>query len=67
MSFVVGGRILNYDVHAGNAMCVKSKTKVYNVHFGKQKPVVNTNDVLIIDRKLCNLYDITSNFDKLLH
>lgn len=66
MSFVVGGRTLNYDVHVGNAMCVKSKTKAYNVHFGKQKPTVGTHDVLIIDRKLCNLYDITSNFDKII-
>src|SRR6056300_1039265 len=66
MSFTVGGRILKYDVGAGNSMCVQSKTKTYTVHFGKQKPVVNRNDVLIIDRKLCDLYDITSKFDRIV-
>lgn len=66
MLFTVGGKLLKYDTTIENVMCVKSKTKTYTVHFGAHKPKVNANDVLIVDKKLCELYDVTSNFNKII-
>lgn len=66
MLFTVGGKLLKYDTAHENVMSIKSKSKTYTVHFGKHQPKVNANDVLIIDRKLCELYNVTPNFNKII-
>ena len=66
MLFTVGGKLLRYDTKIENVMSVKSKTKMYTVHFGKHQPKVNDNDVLIVDKKIRDLYDIPLKFNKVI-
>lgn len=65
MSFTVGGRVIKYDTHTKNDIPIRSKTKNYTVNFNK-KPSVNTRDVLIIDKKVSELYDISSDYERVI-
>jgi negative regulator of genetic competence, sporulation and motility len=45
---------------------IRSKTKNYVVKFNNVKPLINNRDVLVIDKKVSELYDITSDYDRII-
>ena len=65
MSFTVGGKVIKYDIHTKNVIPIRSKTKNYAVNFNK-KPLINTHDVLIIDKNVSELYDISSDYERVI-
>jgi len=65
MSLTVGGRVIKYDIHTENVIPIRSKTKNYAVNFNK-KPLINTHDVLIIDKNVSELYDISSDYERVI-
>jgi len=66
MSFTVGGVVLNYETNNTSPIYIKSRSKNYTVNFGKNIPNVKPNDILVIDKKVSELYDVTSHFDKVI-
>lgn len=67
MSFVVNGRTIHYDNGVMKSlMPIKSRNKNYMVHFNPKHTEIQNNDVLVIDDKLCELYDITGNFKNII-
>src|SRR5210317_1528517 len=66
MSFTVGGVVLNYETNNKSPIYIKSRSKNYTVNFGKNIPNVKPNDILVIDKKVSELYDVTSHFDKVI-
>ena len=66
MSFTVGGTLLKYDTTRTERIHIQSRSKNYTVHFGKSVPIIQKNDILIIDKKVSELYDVASHFDKII-
>lgn len=60
MSFTVGKTLLTYDKSYNGIIKVKSRNKNYHVNFSKSIIKPQTNDVVIIDRKVDELYNISS-------
>jgi len=60
MSFTVGKTLLTYDKSYNDIIKVKSRNKNYHVNFSKSIIKPQTNDVVIIDRKVDELYNISS-------
>lgn len=66
MSFTVGGKVLNYKTNVADLIHIKSKTKSYNVNFGKQNLDVKNNDILVMDKKIYDLYGVSYDCDKII-
>lgn len=63
MGFTANGRILHHESqNLSQQMIIKSRNKNYTVNFKRRHIDANVNDVLVIDRKLHDLYNIGENF-----
>ena len=60
MSFTVGKTPLTYDKSHRDIIKVTSRNKNYHVNFSKSMIKPETNDIVIIDRKVDALYNICS-------
>jgi 3-dehydroquinate synthase len=66
MSFTLSGKLINYDTSHTEFINIKSRSKNYTVNFRKNVPNVQTNDILVIDKNVFELYDVSSQFDKVI-
>jgi len=60
MSFTIGSTHLTYNQKNENFIKLKSRNKIYSVEFCKTKISPVNNDILIIDRKVDELYNLSS-------
>ena len=60
MSFTIGSTHLTYNQKNENFIKLKSRNKIYSVEFCKTKINPVNNDILIIDRKVDELYNLSS-------
>ena len=67
MSFTVGNTRVTYNQTNSDIIKIKSRSKRYSVEFCKThiKPV--DNDILIVDRRVDELYEISSNTNRVFY
>lgn len=67
MSFTVGNTRITYNQTNSDVIKIKSRSKRYSVEFCKThiKPV--DNDILVIDRKVDELYEISSHMNRVFY